>query len=213
LGDGVEFIRKILKALKNPKFAMATLRNRLIRKDYLWSESTADGVKRKEYSSYSEYVSQQKSKLYIREDFLRSKYEEKYRTQLFGRLKEQGVVKPGMNVLCLGARLGAEIKSFLDLGCFAIGLDLNPGLSNKYVVYGDFHDIQYPSKVVDVVFTNSLDHAFDLDLLIQEIKRVLKPNGLLILEIVRGDKEDRIPDYYESICWKTIDDLLDVFVK
>ena len=50
-------------------------------------------------------------------------------------------------VLCLAARIGTEVKAFLDLGCFAIGIDLNPGTDNRYVVHGDFHDLQFAPKL------------------------------------------------------------------
>src|SRR3989338_2256161 len=118
-----------------------------------------------------------------------------------------------MNVLCLAARIGTEVKAFLDIGCFAVGIDLNPGIVNKYVVHGDFHDIQFPDHTVDVIFSNSLDHAFDLNKLIKEVKRVLKANGFLILEIVRGTEEGYMPGYYEAAVWEKIDDLLDIFLK
>jgi ubiquinone/menaquinone biosynthesis C-methylase UbiE len=51
---------------------------------------------------------------------------------------------------------------------------------------GDFHCLQFPTASTDVVFTNSLDHAFDIKQVAIEVKRVLKPGGRLVLEIGRG---------------------------
>jgi SAM-dependent methyltransferase len=79
----------------------------------------------------------------------------------------------------LGARFGTEVKAFHDLGSFAVGIDVRTGERNKFVLQGDFHDIQFPAATVDIVFTNSLDHAFDFEKVIQEIRRVLKPSGTL----------------------------------
>ena len=140
-------------------------------------------------------------------------YDVKYRIVLRERLRQQGIVRAGMTVLCLAARLGTEVKSFLDLGCFAVGIDLNPGKENKYVVYGDFHDCQFPTRSVDVVFTNSVDHVFDFDRFINETKRVLKPDGLFVLEIYKGEEEGVHARYYESVHWKKIDDVLELFLK
>ena len=121
-------------------------------------------------------------------------------------------MKPENNVLCLAARLGTEVKAFLDLGCFAVGLDLNPGKDNKYVVTGDFHDIQFPDHSVDIVFCNSLDHAFDIHKLMTEIRRVLKPQGKLILEINTDDEDSEggRAGHFEALVWDSFETLLKV---
>jgi len=189
-------------------------REDFLRKKYQW-ESRPAGIDlaRKKYKSYSEYLKHQKSKLAtIKEKWL-PEYDIKYRVALRKRLEKAKIVKPKMSVLCLAARIGTEVKSFLDLGCFAVGLDINPGKNNKYVVYGDFHDIQFVDNSVDVIFTNSLDHVFDFDRFIKEIKRVLKPGGFLILEIFKGRQEGMISGYYESVAWDKINDVLDIFTK
>jgi SAM-dependent methyltransferase len=114
----------------------------------------------------------------------------------------------GTTVLCLAARLGTEVKAFADLGCFAIGIDLNPGPHNQYVVHGDFHQLQFPDASADVVFTNSLDHCFDARRVLDEVRRVLKPEGRFIVEAVRGAAEGCKPLFYESFSWATVDDLV-----
>ncbi len=203
----MSLIKKIKIGIKNPLLAMDYIFGRR----YKWIIDNSSDFKKKRYESYSEYIKHQKSKL--RKINWLKEYDGRYRIVLHKRLIKSKIVKPGMTVLCLAARLGTEVKSFLDLGCFAIGLDLNPGIKNKYVVYGDFHKIQFPDHSVDVIFTNSLDHTFDLDSLIKEIKRVLRPNGLLILDIVRGEKEGYNAGYYEAFIWNKIEDLLEIFKK
>jgi ubiquinone/menaquinone biosynthesis C-methylase UbiE len=208
-------IQKFEKGIKNPRLVVRFFLNKLdalFRKKHEWVKDESN-IGKKKYEGYEEYLEHQKSKLEKIKDELHHTYDVKYRHELKKRLKEQNVVQSGMNVLCLAARIGTEVKSFLDLDCFAVGIDLNPGVENKYVVYGDFHDIQFSDHSVDVVFSNSLDHTFDFSKLIKEIKRVLKLNGSLILEIVKGTEEGCSPGYYEASSWKKIDDLLDIFRK
>lgn len=201
-------IKKIRIGLNNPRLV-----DHLLRKKYKWTLNSNGKFKKRKYKSYGEYIQHQRSKLKrINRDIL-SRYDKEYRIKLRERLKKQGLIKPGMSVLCLAARVGTEVKSFLDFGCFAVGLDLEPGVENKYVVYGDFQNIQFATHSVDVIFTNSLDHVFEFDKLIKEIKRVLKPGGLLILEIVGGAEGGYTTGYYEAIIWKKIDDVLDIFLK
>jgi len=164
----------------------------------------SDALKKREYGSYEDYVRHQQSKFGCLD--LRD-YDRVYLELLRERLKEHGFARPGMSVLCLGARQGTEVKAFHDLGCFAIGIDLNPGPNNKFVLPGDFHDVQFPAECVDAVFTNSFDHSFDPQKLIREIQRLLKPGGVLIMEAIQGESEGSTPDYYASFWWKKIDDL------
>ena len=194
--------RKFLKSEKN------FLDHLFFEKKYEWNETSKQNFKRKNYQSYSEYIEHQKSKLEKVQNLWLPQYDKKYEKILRERLKKQRIVRPEMSVLCLAARIGTEVKSFISLGCFAVGIDLNPGKDNKYVVSGDFHNLQFANKSVDVVFTNSLDHSFDLDRLFREIKRVMRPQGFFIAEINEGKTDKYSPGYYESVYWEKLDDLL-----
>jgi len=57
------------------------------------------------------------------------------------------------------------------------------------------------------VFINTLDHVLEFDKVIHEIRRVLKPGGMLIAEIVPGSKDERgrEPGAYESVWWDHVD--------
>lgn len=160
------------------------------------------------YDSYEAYLEHQKAKLETH-DF--GNYDTEFRTALRERLAVLDIVWQGRTVLCLGARIGTEVKAFLDLGCFAIGIDLNPGKENRYVVHGDFHDLQYAPKSIDVVYTNSLDHVFDIDRIAKEILKVLKPDGLFIVEAVQGSDQGVNPGFFESFFWKNIGELIRMF--
>ena len=163
-----------------------------------------DSLSFREYQSYVDYVEHQGSKL---EQLNLSRYSETFKKALSERLGRLPELHAGSSVLCLGARTGAECEAFAALGCFAVGIDLNPGPNNRYVVHGDFHQLQFSDASVDVIYTNALDHTFQFDKVVGEIKRVLKPTGSLIAEIVRGlqDEAGRAPGAFESTWWDSLE--------
>jgi SAM-dependent methyltransferase len=168
--------------------------------------SVAPGVTQRQYGSYEQYVAHQRSKL-AQLDL--TGYEERYETALTERLGSFA----GRSVLCLGARLGAEVRAFRNVGAFAIGVDLNPGKDNRYVLPGDFHALDFPDACVDVVFTNSLDHAFDLPRLAKECGRVTKPGGLAVLEVVAGQDEGGSFRSYEATSWSSVSQVVQAFAS
>lgn len=177
-----------------------------------WQTLPDTSFSSRHYRSYADYVNHQRSKLRTKNLVA---YDARFRDVLRDRLGEKGSpLQPGMSVLCLGARIGTEVKAFHDLNCYAVGIDLNPGPANRWVLPGDFHNLQFPDSCVDVVFTNSIDHALDINRMTLEILRVLKPGGLFITEIVdpTRNREGYYQGYYESLTWRSLDDLIDYFV-
>ena len=174
-----------------------------------WKDATGEFQTRC-YDSYERYLEHQKSKLETHEF---GNYDTEFRAALRNRLVALDLDWSGRSVLCLGARIGTEVKAFLDLGCFAIGVDLNPGPQNPYVVQGDFHDLKFAPKSIDLVYTNSLDHAFDLDRIAKEVLKVLKHNGLFIVEAVHGTDQGINPGFFESFFWKDVNGLIGLFEK
>lgn len=175
--------------------------------------SDKPAIQRHGSQDYGEYLKHQARSSDVQTDFaMLDYYEGRYQLELGDRLGRSGLICPGMSVLCLAARLGAEVKAFINCGCFAVGLDLNPGKGNKYVLHGDFHQIQFANDSVDVIFTNAVDHVFNLSIFISEILRVLKPDGLLIMELLKGRADGVLPAEYESLSWETLDDLLSIFL-
>jgi SAM-dependent methyltransferase len=190
----------------------------LFQKQFKWNDAEdntrhyTDGLQHKIYGSYDEYIDHQKEKLNVIGDGMLDEIE-KFESILYKRLAGSSVEWEGRSVLCLGARLGQEVRAFNSVGCFAVGVDLNPGKDNKNVVVGDFHNLQWGDSCVDVVYTNSLDHSFDLEKVIREIKRVLKNGGLMVLELNLGSKEGYEYGYYESVAWDRVCDVIDMFRK
>jgi SAM-dependent methyltransferase len=158
------------------------------------------------YRSYQEYVSHQGSKLSL---LNLSVYDEKYKNVLIERYQQERANIRGKSLLCLGARTGSECQAFIKLGAFSVGVDLNPGQGNKYVLIGDFHNIQFHDESIDAVYTNALDHSFDLSKVINEVKRLLKNNGFFFAEIVKGDKDanGRSAGDFESLWWDNCVDI------
>lgn len=169
----------------------------------------AGGFERRRYPDYETYVEHQRTKL----GAFRSKsvigHDRRFHAALSERLASLPLDLRGRSVLCLAARQGTEVRAFIDRGAFAIGIDLNPGPSNRYVVVGDFHALQYADASVDVVYTNSLDHAFDLDRILGEVTRVLRPGGVFLLEANTGEGEGAEAGPYEALVWSSVDALVD----
>jgi SAM-dependent methyltransferase len=156
------------------------------------------------YQSYDDYTRQQSSK--IEDKTFRKRLESLEDEQHRGFLRRFAMaseIAGKRTVLCLGARLGTEVRAFKDMGFFAVGIDLNPGAKNCHVLSGDFHNLAFGDGTVDVVYTNVLDHAFDLEKVMSETRRVLSPTGIALIEIIRGTDEGYLPQEYESIAWKT----------
>ena len=158
------------------------------------------GISVRRYNSYNEYVHHQAEKLDTLggEAFVNSQKAVNMFRRRFELITE---LNNHSSVLCLGARRGEEVKAFIELGHSAIGIDLNPGKANEYVVEGDFHALNFSDNSVDVVYVNCLDHAFDLDKILSEVRRVVKGEGLFIVDIVYGYDEGYVVGNHDAMHW------------
>jgi SAM-dependent methyltransferase len=160
------------------------------------------------YSSYEEYLQHQASKLDKISDRLKEN-EQRTFDEFVQRFSVCSTLPKMRSVLCLGARDGAEVKALLKLGYFAVGVDLNPGENNAFVLPGDFHQLVFADDSIDAIYCNSLDHVFDLGRVVAEIKRVLRPGGIFIAELLAGYEEGFIPGAYEATHWRTVDSMIE----
>lgn len=133
-------------------------------------------------------------------------YDVEFRDGLRVRLSED--LFAGKSVLCLAARIGTEVKAFHDLGAFAVGIDLQPGPKSETVLTGDFHAAVFPDQCVDVIYCNSLDHAFDLTKTLAETRRLLKPAGLLLLDVQDGTSDGDFDDW-AATSWANVSDVVE----
>ena len=177
-------------------------------------------IKKRKYKSYDKYLIHQAKKLDIGirkkiKKFMPSFFSNSVRSfeKRVNKFKEE--VLSG-KILCLGARSGAEVVAFRNLGFpDTIGVDINPGRNNEYVIKGDFNKMEFEDNSFNTVYTNCIDHVWDLRKFSEEIKRVLFSNGRLILEVdhtKNKTKDDRIKvinkeSKYESVIWEHIEDL------
>lgn len=187
----------------------------MVRDDW---EELPDGFNRRIYKSYEEYLESQASKLGNGSekiakinDALRSGLLKRIRVNMSGKVPEKG------SVLCLAARMGGEVAAFIAAGYFAVGIDINPGKGNIWVLYGDFHKLNFPDSCVDIIFTNSLDHVMDMAQVLSEVKRVLKADGVFIVEAKGGVAEPDVKsarsDKYDCMEWLTLEGLIAYIVK
>jgi SAM-dependent methyltransferase len=156
---------------------------------------------RRNYASYDAYLRHQAAKLDAIVDRLRRTEEEEF-TVFLTRFQNCEALREARSVLCLGARLGTEVKALHRLGYFAVGIDLDPGPDNCYVLSGDFHRIIFPDGSIDAIYTNALDHVFDLERMLCEVARLLRLGGLFIADIELGYEEGFIPGEFEATHWR-----------
>ena len=167
--------------------------------------STNTPLYSRRYQSYQEYTLHQAQKF---TEILRSRggfpnhTVVTWRRRFYQRFKHLlPLLSPDAVILCLGARQGTEVEVLRDLGFHrAYGIDLNPGPNNPFVKPGDFMHLSEPDSSVDCVFTNSIDHAFDLAAFIQEQVRVLKATGYALYDLPRYSGT-RQPGAFEAIGW------------
>jgi ubiquinone/menaquinone biosynthesis C-methylase UbiE len=114
--------------------------------------------------------------------------------------------------ICAGARQGTEVEVLRDLGYSnAKGIDLNPGPDNPFVLPGDFMHMEYPDSSIDLIYSNCLDHSFDLDGFFREHARVIKPDGLVLYEIMLDCKERA--GSYEVAVWDSDTEIIKLMLN
>jgi len=172
----------------------------------------AGALPRRHYASYEDYIAHQGSKLGQIERRLR-RVEGEDLDSFRASFASCAALKGRRTVLCLGARIGTEVRALIELGHLAVGVDLNPGEANRYVLYGDFHHLIFPDRSFAAIYTNTLDHVFDLTKLVSEIRRVLEAGGVLIADVVLGFEEGHLPGEFEATFWSSIDELVDALSK
>ena len=153
-----------------------------------WKEQKKEGLRYRDYATYEEYVTHQKQKfdemLKVRGGFTKRDIVS-YRLKFYQRFRVlPEYLSKSAHILCAGARQGTEVEVLHDLGFKnAYGIDLNPGPENKLVRKGDFMCLENADSSLDMIYSNCIDHAFDLDTFFREHSRVLKPNGYVLYDI------------------------------
>lgn len=176
-----------------------------------WKETKEDGLLKRDYASYEEYLTHQKLKL---DEMVKMKggfsnfdiFD--YRLKFYVRFRQLARLLPReAKILCCGARQGTEVEVLRDLGFVnARGIDLNPGEGNPLVTVGDMMHLEAADNSLDALYTNCVDHAFDLEKMIAEHSRVLKPDGFLLYDVGINMEEGGGP--FEAISWDRTEDIV-----
>lgn len=174
----------------------------------------------KKYNSYEDYLEDQVAKLRLREDYVRQKSRRKFFDFCADFARFDGQIEKGSRILCLGARFGDEVRAFRELGYNAIGIDLW-GSEGDLVIKGDWNDLPFENEF-DVIYTNSIDHAWNINMLIAQIKKALKSSGKTIIALDQyhvcrtSDKGIKVkfdnPERYEAMLWNKDEDVINAFV-
>ena len=163
-------------------------------------------IRRREYPDYPAYLSHQIKK--TSNPRLREMLLEKWDARVKGFKGEfaalDGIVPQGVKALCLGARMGEEVQALRDLGYNAIGIDLVP--YPPMVLTGDFQHMPFADDRFALVYSNAVDHVFDLERFAAEIRRVLTTPGWVLARLA--------PEHfgrYESLAIGTAEPFLEQF--
>ena len=197
------FDRSRVRALRSAK---RSLRKRaLFRKFGEHWKAQGEAFQRRSYDSYDDYLEHQKAKLETH-DF--GQYDEEFRRALRRAIKRRSTSNGrAATFFASAARIGTEVKAFLDLGAFAVGIDLNPGKENRYVVQGDFHDLHYAPEL-----DRRRLYQFSRSRVRHRADRQRSPESLETgWPFSRGGRAGRDqgvnPGFFESFFWKNIDEL------
>lgn len=174
-------------------------------------------IYQKTFPTYDDYVYLQGSKARrLKEVLLAGK--EKTRNgfiRVFEMLKAHCLPEA---FLCLGARCGSENEAAEICGFEgSVGIDLHP--VGEKVIQADWHNLPFDDRSFRNIFTNSIDHCFDLEKMEKEIARVMKEDGCFILQI--PDKEawktipvvQRMGKGFEALFWDRSVDVVNHFQK
>ncbi|MBF0346143.1 MAG: class I SAM-dependent methyltransferase [Magnetococcales bacterium] len=182
-----------------------------------WKSTAINGIRYRDYSDYDEYIAHQKAKwdeMIAAKGGLTAAEVVSYRKKFFRRFRKlHSLIPLDARILCLGARQGTEVEVLRDLGfVHAQGIDLNPGPDNPWVVPGDFMNIDSPDGAVDLIYSNAVDHAFDLDRFFKEHSRVLKKDGYVLYDLA-VESNGQGSGVFESVEWESDEHIFHILLK
>lgn len=167
-----------------------------------------ESIQPRNYGSYDEYVRHQRSKVALWRN-RREAHWDRITPQFCEHFRRISELQSAVTAVCLGARWGEECAALTSLGILAIGVDLNPDTDNRWVLSGDFHDLQFPDHVFDFAFTNVVDHILQLDTFVSEVHRVLKDQaGYFLMDVYKGYEEKNKFDQWGALYYRTTDDVV-----
>jgi SAM-dependent methyltransferase len=130
-----------------------------------------------------------------------------YKHKAHSLLKLAGLLKhKSIRVVDIGCGRGNLVKGFLDNGCDAYGVDISLNafksrIKNIKVIHGYYEKTPFPNDYFDLIVSiQTFEHMASLDKIMNQIKKTLKSNGLLIIE-VPNDIEGYRTKLFKNIWW------------
>lgn len=125
-------------------------------------------------------------------------------------------LKKGMQILDNGCGRGEFLHAFSSLGMIAAGTDISSFCPETQIVDLDNEALPFPDDFFDAVFSKSvIEHIANTEHYIKEMRRVLKPGGVLILMAPDWETQYRIfyqdPTHIHPWTVKSIDRILNMF--
>jgi hypothetical protein len=176
-----------------------------------WQQHWQDGLLYRDYADYDEYRTHQQQKfdeiLKLKGGF-NNKVIAEYRLKFYRRFKYISKLLPQTAcIVCAGARQGTEVEVLHDLGFKnTYGIDLNPGPDNSWVRFGDFMHMENDTSSVDLIYSNCVDHAFNLADFLAEHRRVIQPNGYILYDLALASGSALGP--FEAVAWQSEESLI-----
>ena len=143
------------------------------------------------------------------------KYRPDYPSAVTERLQELKILNNNYVVADIGSGTGISSKLFLQNGCEVFGIEPNQEMRHAAEVFlkdeNKFHSVNAPAEnttlennSVDIVLAGQAFHWFDVEKSKTEFKRILKPNGNVVL--MWNDRRTDSTDFL-----KAYEDLLKMF--
>jgi SAM-dependent methyltransferase len=106
--------------------------------------------------------------------------------ELVLRLVQLGSLTAASLVLCVGCRNDVELNLFQEAGVSeVVGIDV--ASRRRDILVMDMHDMSFDDDRFDAVYaSHSLEHAFDVDRVVAELKRVARPGAVIGVEVPLG---------------------------
>lgn len=170
-------------------------------------------IRYRPFKDYTDYTQAQGWKSFHRKESILQSSMKRRGTfkNLFSEVKD--LLNPG-KILCLGARTGCEVIGAREAGFTdSLGIDLYP--MGEDVVQGDWHNLSFIKESFENIFTNSIDHCYDLNKFVDEVFRVLKPKGRFFVAslLKQSGIKDVLDEKYEALFWDTEQDYLFPFLR
>lgn len=139
-----------------------------------------------------------------------------YPLQLATYLMKLYGLQKGMRILDNGCGRGEFLYAFSSLGLEATGTDLSNYCAEAQVVDFNHDSLPFPDEYFDVVFSKSvIEHIANTEHYMKEMRRVLKPGGILILMVPDWETQYMIfyqdPTHIHPWTVKSVDRILNMF--